>query len=361
MKTISVKLKANPYNIYIAKNLTKKIPAYIKKTNLGNFAIIITSSKIYSLYKGLINNIFPKSNCKIIKVADGEIAKSQKWLLKVINEIIKSDGLNKRLFIACIGGGVVGDLGGFVASIYKRGIPYIQVPTTLLSQIDSSIGGKTAINIGIAKNVVGSFYQPKAVFIDPNFLETLPKRELRQGLAEAIKYGIIANKDFFCFLKRNKEKIMDLNSNSILKLISTCARIKADIVSKDELERKGLRTILNFGHTLAHAIEGSSAYKKITHGEAVAIGMVYAARLSRYLKKCRQTDLSQIENIINLYSLPKMTNIAYSAIYKSLSYDKKFISGKIRMVILQKIGKVAVAEGISSKDIKKTLKVFIRS
>jgi len=358
MKIISVRLKANSYNIYIGKNSIKGIPAYIKKTNLGNFAIIITSSKIYSLYKSLITSIFPKSNCKIIKVADGEIAKSQKCLLKVLEEVIKADGLNKRLFIACIGGGVVGDLGGFVASIYKRGIPYIQIPTTLLSQIDSSIGGKTAINIGIAKNIVGSFYQPKAVFIDPSFLKTLPKKELKQGLAEAIKYGIISNKSFFYFLKRNKKKIMDLNYSSILRLISTCIRIKADIVSKDELERKGLRTILNFGHTLAHAIEGSSAYTKITHGEAVAIGMIYAAKLSLYLKKCNQNDLSQIENLINLYSLPTKTNIAHSAIHKSLCYDKKFISGQIRMVLLQQIGKVTVVEGISSTDIKKTLKNF---
>lgn len=353
MKIIRVKLKENPYNIYIGQNCLNDVPGHIKRLGLGDFGLIITSSRIASLYNKLIKDTFGNRNFRIITVIDGEKAKSKKWLFKVIEEIMKADKLNKKLFIICMGGGVVGDLGGFAASIYKRGIPYVQIPTTLLGQIDSSIGGKTGIDMKTAKNILGTFYQPKAVFIDPVFLATLPSREIKQGIAEAIKYGIISDKDFFYFLKNNHKKIMHLEPSCILKIISVCAGIKAKIVGEDENEKKGLRTILNFGHTFAHAIESSLQYKKIPHGEAVSIGMLYAARLSFLLKKCSKEDTQKILEIIKLFSLPTKINLNYLTLYESLSYDKKFISGKIRMVLLKKIGQVEVIDGISRKNIKK--------
>lgn len=359
MKVIPVKLKQNPYTIYIDYNLTKKIPFYIKRLNLGNFGLVITSFQIYSLYKKMIANTFgDKKRYKIIKVIDGERAKSKKWLFKVIEEIIKTDSWDKKLFIVCLGGGVVGDLGGFVASIYKRGIPYIQIPTTFLSQIDSSIGGKTAIDLTAAKNILGSFYQPKAVFIDPIFLTTLSSREIKQGIAEAIKYGLIKNRDFFNFLKNNHKKIIRLDPFCILKIISVSATIKAKIVEEDEKEEKGLRTILNFGHTFAHALESSLKYRKISHGEAVALGMSYAAALSFLLKKCDKKTFKEVLGIIRLFLLPTRIKFNPLTLYKSLSYDKKFISGKIRMVLLKKIGQVEVTEGISPQKIKKALKIL---
>jgi len=358
MKIISVKLKRNPYKIHIGYNLLKEIPKHIKRLNLGNFGLVITSPKIFSLHRKGINKVFGNKNYKIITVADGEAAKSKEWLTKVIGEVIKVDGLNRKLFIICLGGGTVGDLGGFLASIYKRGIPYIQIPTTLLGQIDSSIGGKTAIDLKEAKNILGAFYQPKAVFIDPGFLKTLATREIKQGLSEAIKYGVIKDKEFFNFLKINHEKILKLNSTCILKLISVCVNIKAKIVAADECEKKGLRTILNFGHTLGHALESSLQYKRLSHGEAIALGMLYAAYLSKVLKKCSEKEINQIEEIIKLFSLPTKIKFNALTLYKSLTYDKKFISGKIRMVILRKIGKVEVVDGISSQNIKKTLKIF---
>ncbi|RLC33488.1 MAG: 3-dehydroquinate synthase, partial [Candidatus Nealsonbacteria bacterium] len=261
--------------------------------------------------------------------------------------------------IACLGGGTIGDLGGFAASIYKRGIPYIQIPTTLLAQIDSSIGGKTAIDLNIAKNILGSFYQPKAVFIDPIFLKTLPLPEIKQGLAEIIKYGVIKNKDFFFFLKKNYKKILKLDKACILKIINICAGMKAQIVSQDEKEKKGLRTILNFGHTLAHALESSLRYKKLSHGEAVSLGMLYAAQLSYHLGKCNKKCLEEILQMIKLFGLPYRISFDPLSLYKSLCYDKKFISGKIRMVLVKEIGRVKVVENINPNSVKKAFNGLI--
>jgi len=358
VKTISVQLRKNSYKIHIGTNLLKEVPRCIKRLKLGNFGLVVTSPKILSLHRKRIKKVFGGKNYKITTVIDGEKAKSKEWLTKVIQEVVKADTLGRKIFIICLGGGTIGDLGGFAASIYKRGIPYIQIPTTLLGQIDSSIGGKTAIDLKEAKNILGTFYQPKAVFIDPTFLKTLSGQEMKQGLAEAIKYGVIKDKEFFNFLKKNHKKILKLNSACISKLISICVGIKAKIVASDEREKKGLRTILNFGHTLAHALESSLQYKKLSHGEAVSLGMLYAAYLSHVLKKCSEKEFIQIEEIIKLFSLPAKIKFNSLTLYKSLSYDKKFISGKIRMVLLRKIGRVEVVEEISPHNIKKTLKIF---
>jgi 3-dehydroquinate synthase len=360
MKLIAVKLRKNPYSIYTAPNLLEKIPAYVKRLEIGNFGLVITSPKVFSLHKTRIKKVFGGKNYKIITVTDGEKAKSRKWLTYLIQEILKADTLNRMIFLLCLGGGTIGDLTGFAASIYKRGIPYVQIPTTLLAQIDSAIGGKTAIDLKEAKNILGTFYQPKAVFIDPTFLKTLPVRELKQGLAEAIKYGVIADENFFNFLRQNYRKILRRNPDCVLKLISVCAGIKAKIVVADERESKGLRTILNFGHTMAHALESSLKYRRFSHGEAVALGMLYAAYLSQVLKKSSKQEFSRLREIIKLFGLPDRIGFNYVNLYKSLTYDKKFASGKIRMVLIRKIGRVEVVEGISPLVIKKTLKIFGR-
>jgi 3-dehydroquinate synthase len=360
MKTIKVNLRNNPYNIYLGKGAVSKVPGYVKKEKLGNFGIVITTSKIHSCHKNLINRSLRGKKHKIIYVPGSEKAKSKQCLFSVIRQILKADTLNRKLYLICLGGGTVGDLGGFIASIYKRGLPYVQVPTTLLAQIDSSIGGKTAIDLPEAKNILGTFYQPQAVFIDPVFLKTLPKKEFKQGLAEAIKYGLIKDAGFFKFLEKNQPKVIQLHPPTILKLISVCSRIKAKIVAADEQETKGLRTILNFGHTFAHALESSLKYKIIPHGQAVAFGMIYAALLSQDLKKCSKNTSQKIVKIIKLYNLFYPLKVDPLTLYRSLVYDKKFISGKIRMVLLRRIGKVEVAEGISPQKIKEILRVFSR-
>lgn len=358
MQIISVKVSKNPYNIYVGSNLFKKVPAYIKELQLGNYGIIIISEKVYSIYKKQIDTVFQKSFYKIIPIADGESAKSQKLAFQLLNKILLCDGIGKKIFLVCIGGGTIGDLGGFIASIYKRGISFVQIPTTLLAQIDASIGGKTAINLPTAKNIIGTFYQPKAVFIDSCFLQTLQKKEILEGVAEAIKYAVITDQKFFYFLKTNYRKVIQLESSSINRLIVTCVAIKAKIVEKDETETKGIRTILNFGHTLAHALETSLRYQKISHGYAVALGMIYAGYLSYSLNQCTKEIPCQLFEIIRLYGFPTTISCNSQKLFHVLMYDKKFISGNIRMVLVKRIGIVTVVDNISSQKIIMTLQLF---
>lgn len=360
VEIIKVSLKNNPYNIYVGYNFIDKIPQYLQTLNLGTKAVVVTSKKVRQLYKNIIPKIFQGIKYKTVVLPNGEQAKSKAQLFNLIGQIVKNDKWREKLFIVCLGGGTIGDIGGFAASIYKRGIPYVQIPTTLLAQIDAGIGGKTAIDLDEAKNILGAIYQPKAVFIDPVFLGTLGKKELKEGIAEAVKYGVIKDEQFFYFLQEKYKEILSLDKDCVLKLISVCVKIKADIVAIDEDEAKGIRTILNFGHTLAHALEASLQYKKLSHGEAVSLGMIFAAYLSFILGKCAQEEVEKIRKIIRLFSLENHTDINYRTALKAMSYDKKFIWGKARMVILRKIGKVEVIEDISLKEIEKVLKKFIK-
>ena len=361
IKTIKVRLKNNPYSIFIGNNLFRKIPSYIKDMGLGNFGIIITSPKVYSLYKNEIKKTFKSKDCKVIVTADGEKVKTKEWMFKVLDEVVRQDTLKRRVFIICLGGGTIGDLGGFIAATYRRGIPYIQIPTTLLAQVDASIGGKTAIDLKEAKNIVGAFHQPKAVFVDPVFLHTLPSKEFKEGMAEVIKYGIIRDKAFFGFLQKNSKKIKALKASAIIKVLNRCAKIKADIVAEDEREAKGIRTILNFGHTFAHAFETALKYKKVTHGQAVSVGMICAGYLSYSLDKCTLSDVESIKKVINLFSLPIGIKFNPITVYKAFCYDKKFIKGKIRMVALKTIGKVEVLEDIPAKIIQSFFRILAAS
>ncbi|MCF7870789.1 MAG: 3-dehydroquinate synthase [Candidatus Omnitrophica bacterium] len=356
MIKIEVKLKNNPYPILIKRGLKNNLSLYLKKLQLGNLGFVLTSPSVYRLYKKTIKKNFSGKGFKIIVSADGEKAKSKYWLFKIIKTIVELDKKNKKPFIICLGGGTIGDLGGFAASIYKRGIPCIQIPTTLIGQIDSSIGGKTAIDLPEAKNILGSFYQPKAVLIDPDFLKTLSKKDLREGLAEAIKYGIIKDKELFSLIKNNPKKILNLEQSLIDKIIFRCAKIKAKIVEEDEKEKKGIRTILNFGHTFAHGLEAASQYKKISHGKAVAIGMLYAACLSYDLNRCSMKEVEEIKQILALYNLPIKINFNPQKVLNSINYDKKFTTGKIKMVLIKRIAAVEVSTKITAGDLKKAFK-----
>lgn len=358
MKIIKVNLAKNPYKIYIKQNLFKSIIPYIKSLNPGNFALIVTSHSVFTFYKKDIAKAFTNFPYSVIILPDGEAAKTKTSLFKTIQEIIKADKLKRKIFVVCLGGGTIGDAGAFAASIYKRGIPYIQVPTTLLSQIDASIGGKTAIDLKEAKNILGTFYQPRAVFIDQNFLNTLGKKQITEGIAEAVKYAAIKNKAFFDFLSGNFREILSLKPSLILKVIDTCVNIKAKIVEEDETEKKGIRTILNFGHTFAHALETASKYKKISHGEAVAIGMLYAAYLSNKLGLCQMNEFYRIHDLLKKFGLPVKYSYDFKAAYKAMNYDKKNISGKFRLVLLKEIGKVRIVDAISESFIQQTLKEF---
>jgi 3-dehydroquinate synthase len=281
------------------------------------------------------------------------------WTYHIHGELLKARFDRHSLLIA-LGGGVVGDITGFAASTYMRGIRYIQVPTTLLSQVDSSVGGKTGVNHPLGKNMIGSFYQPSLVLVDVNTLKTLPKREFYAGMAEIIKYGVIADGELFDFLKQNRKDIFSLG-DGIIHIIKRSCTIKADVVSQDEKEA-GLRAILNFGHTIGHAVETVTGYKKYLHGEAVAMGMCAAADLAVRMKLFQKGDAELIKELVRMYALPADIPDGLKAqdLIDAMEVDKKVKAGRLRFVLPEAIGKVRIEDDVDRETIKETL-LSIRS
>ena len=299
MKIIEVKLAKRSYQIIIGFAAIKNLARFIRRLDLGNAAYIVTNSLIKKRYGQTILSSLDNygKNCAFNIIADSERSKSLSTGSEIIRDLARFDQ-NRRVFVVAFGGGVVGDLAGFIASIYKRGIPYIQIPTTLLACVDSSIGGKTGVDLKLGKNLVGAFYQPKLVLAELSFLKSLSLRQLRAGLAEVIKYAIIKDKKMFEYLEKRYRQILNLERPALEYIVSRCAQIKAGIIQQDERERKGIRTILNFGHTLGHAIEAAAGYQKYNHGEAIALGMLLASQISKRTKLINQATLRRIENLI---------------------------------------------------------------
>ena len=275
MKKITVRLKEREHQIIIDDNILSRAGELIRRLKIGDHAFIITNPTIKRIFEKKLKLSLAKQSIstKIKVIADSEKSKSMPVAVSLIKDIADYD-INKKIFIVALGGGVIGDLAGFPASIYKRGIPYVQIPTTLLAQIDSSIGGKTAVDLKQAKNLIGAFYQPRLIISDLSCLNTLGMRDIRSGLAEAIKYGIIKDKSLFSYIQRNYKHLINRKTKYLEPLIFRCSKIKSEIVQKDEKEKKQIRTVLNFGHTIGHAIEAASGYRGYNHGEAVAIGMI---------------------------------------------------------------------------------------
>lgn len=324
---------------------------YICSLNIGDNAYIITNPYIKKHYgKVLVNSLKAYGfNYRIKTVPDSEKSKDIKTAALLIKDLASFD-LRKRTFIVAFGGGVVGDLGGFVASVYKRGIPYIQVPTTLLAQVDSSIGGKTAVDLSEGKNLVGAFYQPKMVFTDVSLLKSLDRRQLSSGLAEVIKYGIIRDKKLFCYLEKNYKSIINLETDKLEYIVRACVKIKADIVSLDEREEKGLRTVLNFGHTIGHAIEAASGFNRYNHGEAIALGMLVALGMSVKLGFIKEDVLKRVKLLIKGVGLPtKINKVSFQKILGRHYHDKKFTGSKNRFVLISSLGKTKIVKNIPLK------------
>lgn len=337
MKIIEVKLKDNGYKIYIEKNIFEKIAVYLKENHENKKIVIITDKNLEKLYVKALNKTIQDKNfkTKIISIEPGEKSKSIDTL-KNLYEDFTNFNLTRGDLILTFGGGVVGDLGGFAASTYLRGVAYIQIPTSLLAQVDSSVGGKVAVDLPWGKNLVGSFYQPKAVFIDPELLKTLDKRFLHDGLAEVIKYGCIRDESIFRALMSYKddEELLD----NIEKIIYTCCNIKKKVVESDEKDL-GERMILNFGHTLGHAVEEYFNYSKYTHGEAVAIGMAEITRRSEELNITKIGTHNFIEKILMKYGLPyKRIEMDKDKILHTIKLDKKSSGENINLILLNKIG-----------------------
>ena len=364
MKKIRIHLNKRSYDIIVCYNQISDLGSTVKRLQLGTDAIIITNPPLKKLFgekvkKTLAANGF---NVRFEIVPDGEKAKSEKYCLKLLNSISRFDSSKRRVFIVALGGGVIGDLAGFVASIYKRGVPYIHVPTTLLAQVDSSIGGKVAIDLGVGKNLAGSFYQPRLVFSDTYLLKTLGKNDMISGMAEVIKYGVIRSPHLFKFIEKNYRKILKKEKSALQYIIYACGSIKAEVVEKDELDTKGLRVILNLGHTIGHAIETAGHYRKAyNHGQAVALGMIAASYISERLGLLKKRDQIKIKNLIKNAGLPtRLKRLNECAILSAQEQDKKFIHGKNRFVLPVKIGKTLVKENIPLSVVKEAISVLFK-
>lgn len=343
MQRVKVELGARGYEILIGRDLLPEIGSRCKKLGLGTRCAIITDTNVGPHYAGETVRSLQAAGFlpTVITLPAGEKTKSLKFVGRCYDELSKHR-LERKSFVVALGGGVIGDLAGFVAASYLRGIPFVQIPTTLLAQVDSSVGGKVGINLPAGKNLVGAFYQPKLVLCDLATMDTLPPRELSAGLSEVIKYGIIYDASFFRVLERQMEVALRRDPTVLSKIIARCCEIKAEVVSQDETET-GLRAILNFGHTIGHALEAVSGYGKHLHGEAISIGQVYAARLSQKLFGLPAGEVERIRALLKRAGLP--TEIALGAgqkekILAAMKLDKKVSQGEIKFVLAKEIGKV---------------------
>ncbi len=351
-----IKGKSHRYNIVIGNNHAfASIQRYIRETRPSG-VFVLSNKKVYRHYAEKIETLKKlKLPVFVYNVPDGEKYKNINTLEKILTVMLRRH-LDRKSLLVAIGGGVVGDMGGFAASCYMRGIACLQVPTTLLAMVDSSVGGKTAVNSPYGKNMIGAFHQPAKVIIDVNFLKTLPLRELKCGMAEIIKHGLIQDSKYFQFLKNNQRKILALHPNVMQEMVAWSCRIKSKVVQKDEKEQ-GIRAILNFGHTGGHAIEKLTGYKRFSHGEAVAMGMGIAVNLSirsgDFPEKYREEIFSLIESFgLSLFS----PDFAPHDVIQAMKYDKKALSGKIRFVLLKKrIGMSILRSDVPLIEVKRSI------
>ena len=342
METLNVALGERSYPIYIGERLLTRaellLPALVQKK-----IAVITNTVVAKLYLEPLTSALHRLGVEAVTVVlpDGEEYKNSETLNRVFDALLENRCERKTTVIA-LGGGVIGDLAGFAAAVYRRGVPYLQIPTTLLAQVDSSIGGKTAINHPLGKNMIGAFHQPKLVLADTMTLNTLPERQFSAGLAEVIKYGLIRDPEFFVWLENHLEKLVRRDSAALAYAIRRSCENKVAVVAADERE-SGMRTLLNLGHTFGHAIETGEGYGKWLHGEAVAAGTLLAARLSQRLGLIANSDIERITGLYQRAGLPVAAPDFGAARYRQLmSVDKKVEDGKIRFVLLRKIGEAFI-------------------
>ena len=357
MTVLNVRIKAtkeSSYPIIIEENILEKAYEYILKYTRAKKFLVVTNDKIFNLYGEYLRN----DNSEFIVLPDGEVYKSMEYLNKILDKALEIR-LERKDAIIALGGGVIGDMAGFAAAIYQRGIDFIQIPTTLLAQVDSSVGGKVAVNHKLGKNMLGAFYQPKLVLSDTNVLKTLDERQFKTGLSEVIKYAFIEktcsaeeNYNLYEFLKENKEKICKKEAFALKELITICCNLKSAVVNQDEKE-KGLRAILNFGHTYAHAIENITNYEKYTHGEAVSIGMKLIFDLALSLGKISEEYYKDAISLIKEYDL--VTSLDFTPdkekFYEAMKSDKKVSNQSIVFVMPKNRKVVEIENNIDKKYI----------
>ena len=358
MREVTVPLGTRSYSILVGKKLLPELGRRCGALKLGRRCAIISDTNVAKLYAMRAEKSLRAAGFEpvLITVPAGETAKRLQTVQSCYDQLA-AHRLERHSFVVALGGGVVGDLAGFVAATYLRGIPFVQVPTTLLAQVDSSVGGKVGVNLRAGKNLVGAFYQPRLVLADLDTLTTLPLRELRAGLAEVIKYGIIYDAPLFARLERDLPKLLKLDAKSLAQIIARCCEIKAEVVGQDETEG-GLRAILNFGHTIGHALEAISRYGQYLHGEAISIGQVAAAELSAALTGLPQSDVERIADLFRRAGLPtsvQLNALQMRKLFLAMRLDKKVSDGAIKFVLSPQLGKVIWGQEVPEELIRSTL------
>jgi len=353
MPNIRVNLAERSYDIAIGSGTLATLPEFLAERTSSSHAVIITDSNVDELYAdGVADQLTDAGlDVHLLTVDAGEASKNADCLIDLW-ETMLAEGSDRQSMVIAVGGGVVGDLAGFVAATFARGVPFVQIPTSLLAQVDSSVGGKVGINLPEAKNIVGAFWQPVGVLIDVNVLNTLPAVEFAAGMAEVVKYGVIMDEEFFAYLEANVDAINARDTKTLEYIIERSCQLKANVVEADEREESGRRAILNYGHTFGHAFEAVTGYEQLLHGEGVSIGMICASRLAESMGMldagctARQIDLL---TKLKLPTEPPATDIEET--YRLMWHDKKVSDGKIRFVLPTRIGEVKTVSDAKSADV----------
>ena len=356
-KIIRVRSTAGEYAVLCGAGVLRDAADEIVK--LGEFSSmhVLTSPKVWRAVGKAVKRVIPRGAWKNVHLFDDAETKKNMRTVELLCRKLTRAGADRKSLIVAVGGGVVGDVAGFVAASYLRGVALVHVPTTLVAQVDSSIGGKTGVNLPEGKNLVGAFYPPRLVIIDTDLLRTLPKRQFRSGIAEVIKYGVIADAEVFVYLEQNMEKLLHNDRDTLEYVIPRCVEIKADVVSRDERE-SGLREILNFGHTFGHALESVTKYRRYLHGEAVAWGMIAAALLGRELGITRNDDVSRVVSVIRrIGKMPDWPRVGQKMFMVAMLSDKKTRAGKLRFVVSPKIGQARSSDAVSMGALSRAMRL----
>jgi 3-dehydroquinate synthase len=340
-RRIAVRTAAEHYDIHIGAGVLSTVGQHAAPLTPGRRAFVVSHPTLYDLYGSTLTTSLRQAGFTVTPclVAEGEKSKSLATASRLFTRLVRH-GADRQSLLCALGGGVVGDLGGFVAATYMRGLPFVQIPTSLLAMVDSSIGGKTGVNHQLGKNLIGAFYPPRAVFTDVALLPSLPEREYLCGLSEIVKAGIIADPELFLFIEAHAEAVHQRDAHVLTTLIERAIAVKVDVVQQDPTER-GLRAILNFGHTIGHALEAVTAYQQYSHGEAVAVGMALVTLLSERLGYCQAETRQRVHRLLDTLRLPlTYTGAAPEQILDAMSRDKKTLNGVVRFILLQDIGRV---------------------
>ena len=352
-KTLRVELGDNSYPLVVGTGLLNSVGELLMPHTKSNKVLIVSDAYVKTRYMPVVLKSLKDAGLDVstIEVPIGEESKSLVQFSRIQDSLVEHQ-LDRGSMLIALGGGVIGDLAGFAAAVYMRGIPYVQIPTTLQAQVDASVGGKTAINHPKGKNLIGAFHQPKLVVIDVDTLKTLPQRDIRAGLIEVIKMGVIRDEPLFERVEENLEAILNLDDTTLIEIISQACVNKAEIVAKDEKE-SGLRMVLNYGHTFGHALEAMTHYNRYRHGEAVSIGMHCAAQLATNLRMFSETDFQRQRALLKRAKLPITfpTDLTPEALCNAMYLDKKTLGGKLRLILPTRIGEVVIHDDVDDRHI----------